>query len=123
MVENGMVGLGFGAYFGMVFFGKHMKPEILSHVDMKDQGWWRPIARLAIVLLLCGIVGLPYLLLSKKAISNIYVLMTFKTLLPSFAAGFLLYCGLFEKIFLRYNLLKLDQEKVEMSESEKANWK
>ena len=48
---------------------------------------------------------LPYLFLSSKQISNTYVLMILKTLVPTFAAGFVLFCGFFDWLFIKYKLL------------------
>ena len=63
------------------------------------------MARLVLTLLIMGVILLPYLLLSTDSISNIYVLMLFKTLIPTFAAGFVLYCGLLEWLFLQLKVL------------------
>ena len=92
-----MIGIGFGAFFGIVFYAKRNpnpgKPKV------KGEAYWKPIVRILIILVICGIVLLPYFLLNLDNVSNIYVLMVFKTLLPTFAVGFLLFCGLFEYIF------------------------
>ena len=111
-----MIGLGFGALFGVIYFGKRMNavPEAGSesiqygNVVIEGQKWWKPLLRLIVTLLIVGVVLLPYLLLTAKTIANIYVLMVFKTLIPTFAAGFVLYCGLLEYLFVKMKLLDLD---------------
>ena len=37
--------------------------------------------------------------------------MIFKTLLPTFAVGFLLFCGLFEYIFVKMTVLKIEDNR------------
>lgn len=101
-----MIGIGFGAFFGLTFFGT--KNAKLCHTDVEDELWWKPLARIGITSIICGVVMLPYLLLTGQTISNIYLLMIFKTLLPTFAAGFLLFCGLFEHIFRKLDILKIE---------------
>lgn len=65
--------------------------------------------RILITLIICGVVLLPYILLTPESISNIYVLMILKTLVPTFAAGFLLYCGLLEYIFVHMKILEVEE--------------
>jgi len=63
-----------------------------------------------VTLLLCGIVLLPYVLLTPEVISNIYLLMLLKTLIPTFAAGFLIFCGLLEYIFQMMGALEIEEQ-------------
>ena len=93
-----MIGIGFGAFFGIVFYAKIKNPNP-GKPKVKGEAYWKPIVRILIILGICGIVLLPYFFLNLETISNIYVLMVFKTFLPTFAVGFLLFCGFFEYIF------------------------
>ena len=103
-----MIGIGFGAYFGILFFAKRNK--LTGTPIVKGEAWWKPVLRTLITLLLVGIVLLPFFLLTVETISNIYVLMIFKTLLPTFAAGFLLFCGALEYIFVHMKILEIEEQ-------------
>ena len=105
-IENGVMGFVFGCYFGVLFFG--MRMSHLANVEVKNEAWWKPIFRILITIVICAIPLLPYHFLTPDVISNIYVLMICKTLVPTFIAGFLLYCGLLELIFMKLNLLKIN---------------
>ena len=59
---------------------------------------------------ICAPVMLPFFLLSAKEISNVYALMVLKMFLPTFAASFLLYCGLFEYIFVKIEVLSFSHQ-------------
>ena len=106
-VQNGIIGIGFGAYFGMVFFSFRNRQETRAVVT--GEAIWKPFVRLLVILVVCGIVLLPYVFLTEDQIANTYVLMVFKTLLPTFAAGFLLFCGLFEYLFAKMNVLEIEE--------------
>ena len=105
-IQNGIIGLGFGAYFGIIFFAKRNPNSGTPNVQ--GEAWWKPVVRILITGLICGVVLLPYLLLKPDTISNIYVLMIFKTFLPTFATGFLLFCGLLEYIFVKIKALEIE---------------
>ena len=106
-----MIGIGFGSICGLIFFGK--RNFKICWVDREDERWWFFVVRLLVTLLICGVVMLPYLLLSIDSISNIYVLMIIKTLIPTFAAGFILFCGLLEHIFLRMKVLRFKENQLD----------
>lgn len=61
--------------------------------------------RVLLTMMIAGVVLLPYLLLTPDQIPNIYWLMVCKSLLPTFIAGFLIFCGLLELLFIKIQLL------------------
>ena len=119
-----MVCIGFGAYFGIVFYGHRTKGRVGKPL-VKGEPWYHPLARFCIALLITAVLMLPYLLLTSDHISNTYILMIFKTLLPTFIVGFVLFCGLLDHIFEKLRILKfeeytpdpLDSQVIAMAES------
>ena len=65
---------------------------------------------------------LPFLFLGFDQISNSYVLMVCKSLLPTFAAGFVIFCGLFDYIFVKMNLLEFEEYYVNPLENSSTNY-
>ena len=59
------------------------------------------------IILLAGVILLPYFLFTQNTIDNQFVLMLVKTLIPTYAAGFTLYSGALEIIFMKMDLLNV----------------
>ena len=56
-----MIGIGFGAYFGIICFA--IRNPTPGTPKVKGEPCWKPIVRILITLIFCGVVLLPYLLL------------------------------------------------------------
>ena len=97
----GIVGIGFGAYFGVILQAK-LLPGLHSR-KLAGETWWKPILRLLIGVLMILPFGLLYLL-NEDQIKNQYVLMMFRTFVPTFAAGMILFCFM-DQVSLKLGLL------------------
>ena len=102
MLDNGGLGFSFGCYFGLLF---HASKWPCMHVaELMNEARWKPFVRLAVT----GGMCLPVLslyLLSTNQISNVYVLMIFKTFLPTLISGFIIF-GLGDAVNIKLKLLK-----------------
>jgi len=59
-----MVGVGFGAFSGLIFFGKYGSQ--MRDIKVAGEPFWKPILRVLLTLLIAGVVLLPYLLLGPE---------------------------------------------------------
>jgi hypothetical protein len=89
MIDVGATAFGFGAYYGLTLQSYYF-PEIHSLTPI-DETRLKPYLRVVVALCLCIPVGLMNLLIKGNNISNVYVLMFFKTLLPALIGGIILY--------------------------------
>ena len=71
---------------------------------LRHEATWKPFARLVVAALICAPFMLLYLLGSNQ-IGNVYVLMFFKTFLPTFIAGFIIF-GVADFINIKLKLLQ-----------------
>ena len=88
MLDNGIIGLGFGAYLGVLYHAKHY-PGLLTK-RLLNETLSKQLLRVCLGLALC----LPLLslyFLSSKQIGNVYLLSLLKTFTPTFASGFIVF--------------------------------
>ena len=105
MIDNGAIGLPFGAFFGVVFHAYSFPG--MHDAKLLDERCWKPFVRLALTLMLCIPFTL-FKLIGPNQISNVYWLMFFSTLLPSFMSSFIMF-GISDHVNIALNLLKLDK--------------
>ena len=105
MIDVGTTAFGFGAYYGLTLQSFYF-PEIHSLTPI-DENKLKPWLRIIVALCLCIPVGLMYVFIKGNNVTNVYVLMIFKTLIPALLAGIILY-GLQDKANLKLGLLKFD---------------
>ena len=112
MIDNGIIGVGFGAYFGILFHAKH-HPGLLQRPLLPNEGKHRPLLRVLVGLAIYAPICLLYLL-GTDQIDNIYVLMVLKTFTPAFVSGFLLF-GVMDRANMRLGLLDLQDPLIQRS--------
>ena len=106
MIDNGDVAACFGCYFGLVFAA--YKWPMMHRSVLKNETFWKPAARLLITLLMWIPSAFLFFYLKPSHIKNIYLLMLLKTLLPTFAMGFILF-GVSDRVNLKLGLLELSE--------------
>ena len=102
MIDVGTSAIGFGAYFGIIVHAKLF--PCINTFTLINESAWKPWARLLVGLVMCAPFGLFYVLIHGEHVSNVYVLMTFKTFVPAFACGFLLF-GFADIVNMKLGLL------------------
>lgn len=95
MLDNGIIGIGFGGYLGVIFHAKR-HPGMMMRKLSQSEPWYKSILRIAVGLAICLPV-FPLYLLSSEEIANVYALSLLKTFTPTFAAGFLIF-GVFDEV-------------------------
>ena len=107
MLDNGIVGIGFGAYLGVIIHAK-LCPGMMMREVISDERWWSmPLLRCLVGLLIC----LPFLalyLLTASQISNVYLLALMKTFVPTFVSGFIVF-GLLDHVCESIGILKFSE--------------
>lgn len=104
MLDNGALGFSFGSYFGLVFHASRW--PCLHAAQLINETKWKPIARFGVAIGLCVPVLLLYLL-GPNQIGNVYVLMFFKTFLPTLVSGFIIF-GIADHVNMKLNLLAFE---------------
>lgn len=106
LLDAGIVGVGFGAYLGMMFHAKNF-PRMLIRVPSSDNRWYTwPLLRCVVGI----VVNIPLLclyLLKPKHISNMYVLAFFKTFIPTFGGAFIIF-GPLDWICMKLGILTFE---------------
>ena len=95
MIDNGIIGIGFGGYLGVIFHAKR-HPGMMMRILSRDEPWYRPILRIAVGIVIC-LPLLPLYLLTAEQISNVYALSLLKTFTPTFVVGFVIF-GVFDEV-------------------------
>ena len=100
--------MGFGAIFGLIVFGACNYEY--ANVSASEIAWWKRILTIIGIVLICGIIMLPGVLIDQDTIGNIYLTMILKTFLPTFLACLFLFSGVCERILVKINWLKINQD-------------
>ena len=90
----------------MVYFGK--RSVKYCYVDVSGLPWWKALLRVLVALPPVIVICLPFLLVPVDSM-NIYVCMFFKSMLPTLAFGFFIFCGALEWMYLKLNLIKIKE--------------
>ena len=107
MIDNGVIGIGFGAYLGVIYHAKYC-PGFMGRELAKKETWYtQPLLRVLLGFALCFPFMTPYLLTTEQ-ISNIYVLALFKTFLPTFCGGIVVF-GPLDQLSHKLHLLKFQE--------------
>ena len=104
-IQNGMVSLGFGSTFGLILFGA--KNNEYWCVTAKDVAWWKRLLTILAILVVCGVIMLPFIFIKTDTIGNIYVTMLLKSFLPTFGVGFFLFSGVCEHLLVKMEWLNI----------------
>ena len=106
-IQNSMVNLGFGSFFGLIYFGKHNSKYCYANVE--GLACWKALLRFAIALVPLIILMLPFLLIPVGSM-NIYLCSFLKSMLPTFSCGFFIFSGAFEWMFSKMGLLNIKEK-------------
>lgn len=113
MLDNGIIGIGFGAYLGVIYHAKH-HPGLLTK-RLSHETITRQVLRIFLGIALC----LPFLclmMLKAEQIANVYVLSLLKTFSPTFISGFIVF-GPFDDVAQRVNLLTFGEQEHDYQKS------
>ena len=103
MTDAGNVGLGFGAYLGLLFHAR-MFPGLILRQATSEKHWYTwPLLRVIVGLIICAPI-LCLSLLEVEHISNVYALSFMKTYVPTMAFGFIVF-GILDWICIKLKLL------------------
>ena len=102
MIDVGTTAIGFGAYFGIIAHAKLF--PCINTFTLTNERAWKPWARILVACVMCAPFGLFFLLIKGEHVKSVYVLMLFKTFLPAFACGFLLF-GFADIVNMKLGLL------------------
>lgn len=90
LVGAGAVGIGFGAYLGILFNARQF-PRLMLRTVSSDKRWYTwPLLRVLLGILICLPICSLYLL-TPDQIANVYVLALLKSFVPSLVSGFLIF--------------------------------
>ncbi len=90
MLDIGTTAVGFGCFYGVILQSKFCK-GMLQYVQPRRNLTLKILGRLGITLLISAPILLMYLILNSNSISNIYLLLILKTLIPLLVATTLMF--------------------------------
>ena len=112
MLDNGIIGIGFGSYLGVVYSAKRHPGMMLRELTPEANTWTKRFLRVIFGIVIC----LPILslsLLNSNQIGNMYALALLKTFTPMFMSGFLVF-GVVDEVCEKVGLLTFtDNDKEE----------
>ena len=119
MLDNGIIGIGFGSYLGVVYSAKRHPGMMLRELTPEANTWTKRFLRVVFGIVIC-IPILCLLLLKSHHISNVYALALLKTFTPMFVSGFICF-GVVDELCEKIGLLSFinnDKEEVKQNRIE-----
>ena len=107
MIDNGIIGIGFGAYLGAVCHAR-WHPGMMTRRLVDNEPLYKPLLRVLLGICICIPVMALYLVTSEQ-IANVYVLSLMKTFLPTFTSGFLVF-GVHDHLCEKIGLLRFKED-------------
>lgn len=114
MAEAGVVAIVFGSYLGIVFQAC-MFPG-LPRGEILNENFLKSLLRFIVIAIMCLTALIPFFFIPNEG--NVYLLMFFKSMLPFFTIGFLIF-GVADYVNIKLGLLELSSSHQTLVDPEK----